>query len=196
MGLAWWEKALLVGLPALMAVTCVGLVSGVARKPAPEFAAQPVAEPVAAPAPVALTPEQAIRAYLAKRFASAPERVVNVEVERMPHPDRLQASVYVRASDNLTVGMIRDGALMDACEVIRDLASAPDVAPVDLFDVSLTFPLRDALNRQSDQQVMRAKLAADVARQVNWDGLYDWQCQRLLEQAGTLYMHPALTPQD
>jgi hypothetical protein len=83
-----------------------------------------------------------------------------------------------------------------ARDIIRNLSAAPETTEVDLYDVSLRYTLRDALNREVEQQVMRAKLRADVARRVNWEGLYAKQFERLLMQMGSLYVHDELGAQD
>jgi hypothetical protein len=134
--------------------------------------------------------EKYIRSYLAQRYKPDPSRLRRVEVNK--REERTQATIVVRAHDNLTVGLIRTGALLEARDIIRDLSSGTETSSVDAWDVSLLFDLKDAYQRDVETQVMRAKLTNADARRVNWSGVYAPQFERLLRDAGSLYVHPAL----
>lgn len=90
-------------------------------------------------------------------------------------------------NDNLTEGMIKDGAKLD----IVDILKAVDGCGIEyeLINVEGTFRMKDKLGNAAEQTVVWATYPAETVGRINWDGfVFD----DVYDIASTYKLHPAM----
>ena len=115
------------------------------------------------------TPEQQLRSEVISELGSS-----NRDVNRLQDLTYAESTMRVRwaIDDNLTQGMIRTGARIDASNILRLIAQSG--LPYQTVEIQGTFPLADLLGNSEESIVIQAAYTRATLDRVNWDNfLYD-----------------------
>ena len=164
-----------IGLPTRKRASVVWAASWVLLGIGGALVPEPTPEEVVAPAEAELvgeeeqTPEQQLRSEVISELGSS-----NRDVNRLQDLTYEESTMRVRwaIDDNLTQGMIRTGARIDASNILRLIAESG--LPYQTVEIQGTFPLADLLGNSEESIVIQAAYTRATLDRVNWDNfLYD-----------------------
>lgn len=112
----------------------------------------------------------------------------NRDVDRLAPITLVDGHVSIRwaINDNLTEGLIKDGARIDAVEILQALHDTG----IAYATVTLegTFPLVDQLGNSSEERVVLVTYPAELVDQINFEG-FDFK--NAFEITDDVFVHPA-----
>lgn len=146
-------------------VVCFVLIGSFVELPDPEPSSVRAEEVAAAPA----DPEEIVLAAIQEELGRS-----NRDVQRVSGFSVDDGMVRVRwaLNDNLTGGMRRTGARIDATGILEAVGRGS--VPYTTVEIQGTFSMADAFGNSSESVVVQAAYARSALDRVNWDGFsYD-----------------------
>lgn len=119
--------------------------------------------------------------------AEVEDEVDSAKVDDASAPKRGEWSITFKVDDNLSKGMIRDGAKYDVLRILRGIHEA-DVKAT-WVSIEGTFPLVDKYGEESQGQVVFAGFDGDTLDKINYKDVEYLEAEEL---ATTWILHPDL----
>ncbi len=100
--------------------------------------------------------------------------------------------ISYRASENLTVSLIRSGIFIDAIKFTKELYLTSFCEEIKIYMLKPYLILVDEYGKEKEVQVAKLVLRRAVASKVNWENITNDMFERILLNEGQLWVHPAL----
>ncbi|MGI8681425.1 MAG: hypothetical protein ACR2JO_04700 [Mycobacteriales bacterium] len=150
---------------------------------------KPNAQPKATAAPKAKappTPQQALNAKIASALGPGNRKgIKRVKAVTFPASSG-HIEVEWAVNDNITTGFIKDGARLDAVNILKAIKSSG--VPYDSVFVNGSFPLQDKFGKSTEESVVRAAYTSATVNRIQFDNI---SFKTIFDLADSANIHPA-----